>query len=1209
MRPPVFPGCIINQRNTTFMRKKELRHVVLSRGNIKKPLLIMRLTTFLILCFCLGGYASGFSQHKMSLQAGEITYQQLFEEIRKQTGCIVMYNNSTLDKGAKVKVGFSDADLEEVLKETLKTNGYAYETSGEFILIVKGERPQAERVEIRGIVVDTKGEPLPGTSVFIKNTSIGVSTDISGRFTLLAEPGEQPVLVFSFIGMRSKEVVYTGQKEIRVTLEDEVSEVEEVVVTGYQRIERRKMTSSITTIDMDRLKTVNQPNIDKLLQGQVPGMVIMSTSGAPGAVPQIRIRGTSTISGNVQPLWVVDGIILDDPINVDVGDILTNRNLIASGIGGVNVDDIESINVLKDAAATAIYGTKAANGVIVITSKKGNSGKTRISYTGSLTLGMQPRLKDAHMMNSKERIDVNMEMIRRGAFKATSSNAGEYGTVSDFERYYIDVQDRKMTWSEFEQKVNQLETVNTDWFDELFRNAITQRHSLSISGGTAKTNFYISGSYMDEQATAKKVSQQTYTSSVKVTTRLHDNLKVGSSVDLNMRRNRSFFATDSRENPYEWAIYTTRAHNAYNEDGSFNHLYINNVKYNFMENREHCWRESKSFGFRGNVDLEWRIIPDLTFTTLFSYSNQNTTEEDIATENSYFVRQRQANVYQVINYTTVYIWEEGGYRKIKNTNNNSLTFRNQLSYMPAAWGDHRMDLMIGQEIRTSKYEDETTQIYGYVHDRGRQQVMQYELMEYLGVPYWNMNLNKTAALSWYGVAGYSYKNRYTISFNARIDGSNRFGIKTNDLFQPLWAIGLNYQMKEENFLKDVNWVSYLTLKGSYGSQGNVASQAYSDLVATIGTIDAVKNENYLTINAPKNPNLKWEKTNSTNVALEFGLFNRKITGVVEYYHKKAVDLLGSKQVSLVSGFTSVQVNWASMLNRGWEFSLNTIPVDFRDFRWSSNINAGYNYNEVLDVYSVPTYATLTNPQRTNYASAAVVGKPINGLWSYRYAGLNEEGRAQFYNEKDEKVLKNMKNIDGLAYSGSTMPSWQGGWTNTFNYKKWTLSALLIGNFGNVIRLRNLTKDYVITFPEASQNMAKEFASRWQKPGDEAYTDIPVLEADPYESSLFSPYPSNAQMYNNSDLRTVKGDFVRLQNLSLSYDLYNDKMRNMGIQNIRFMLQGNNLHAWHTSKLKGQDPEATGAIMRHDAVNNANVSFGNTYLPIPRTYSFSVNIQF
>jgi TonB-linked SusC/RagA family outer membrane protein len=1176
-----------------------------------------------VLSFVLCSHATGFSQRRITLPAAEITYRQLFEQVRDQTGYIVMYSNDMLNRDDKVKVDYHRVPVDEVLDAVLSPRGLGHETDGEFILIVKKQRPssQVERVIIRGKVSDATGASLPGVTVRVKGTARGVATDHEGRFQITIEKGERVTLVFSFIGMKEKEIALAGETTLDVVMEDEISEMGEIIITGYQRVERRKLTSSISHVNMDDLKGINQPNIDKLLQGQVPGMMIMSTSGAPGAVPQIRVRGTSTISGNAQPLWVVDGIILDDPVNASVDDILTNRNLIASGIGGVNIDDIESINVLKDAAATAIYGTRAANGVIVIASKKGVAGKTRVNYSGSITIGERPRVEDAYMMNSKERIDVNLEMIRRGAFTATSTYAGQYGTVTDFERYFIDVQDRKITWEEFEQKVKQLEEVNTDWFKYLFRDAVTHRHSLGVSGGNEKTTFYLSGSYTDEQATARKVGMQTYTGAVKVYTRLRENLRVGGMLDVNARENKSFFAQDSRENPYEWAIYTTRAHNAYDENGNFNHMYINDLKFNFLENREQAWRASKSFGVKGTIDLEWRLIPEIAFNSLFSFTRQNTSEEDVATEDSYFVRARKKDLWYIVDYTSVPYWNDGGYRKFRSSNNSSLTFRNQLSYMQTLAGEHRFDVMIGQEIRTSNYEVETTEIYGYAHDRGHQQIPQYALQEYLGRPAWTQDVNKTAALSWYGTAGYSFRDRYTISINGRVDGSNRFGIKTNDLFQPLWAVGANYQIKEEEFMKEIKWIDYLTLRASYGTQGNVASQAYSSLVATIGRVDPEKNENYLTISAPKNPNLKWEKNYTTNVAIEFGILKRRLSGIIEYYHKKGVDMLGNKQVSRVSGFSSIQVNWASILNRGWEFSFNSVNIDARGFRWTSRLTAGYNYNEVLDVYSVPTYSLLTNAQRTDYSAAAVVGKPINGLWSYEFAGLNAQGRPMFYNGKnvlDEQgnpteeratVITGMNNIDALVYSGSTMPTWQGGLTNAIHYKNFTLSALLIGNFGNIIRLRSLTTDYDFAFPAPGQNLSKELAYRWREPGDEERTNIPVLEVDPWEASITYPYPASAQMYNNSDIRTVKGNFVRLQNLSLAYDWSSQFLREAGIQNIRLMAQGYNLRAWHSSKLKGQDPEATGALMKYSATNSANVSFGNTYLPLPRTYSFSINVQF
>ena len=370
------------------------------------------LLCFLVaMCCTFSAWALPSQDKTVTLKLHNVSIETVLDAVKKQTGVNMLYNSQMFKGVPPVSIDAKNEKWEIALKLILNPQGFDYVVKDGIVVIRKMQAEKREN-RIRGMVVDSNREPIPGASIIVKGTRTGTSTNIEGEFTLDVRD-DKVALEISFIGMKTKEVNYAGQKELDVVLEEELSEMDEVVVTGYQKIERRKLTSSITTVDMETLKTVNQPNIDKLLQGQVPGMTIMSTSGAPGAVPQIRIRGTSTISGNVQPLWVVDGVILDDPVDATVDDILTNRNLIASGIGGVNVDDIESISVLKDAAATAIYGTRAANGVIVITSKKGNVGKTRITYNGSVHVGMRPELKDAYMMNSKERIDVNMEMIQK----------------------------------------------------------------------------------------------------------------------------------------------------------------------------------------------------------------------------------------------------------------------------------------------------------------------------------------------------------------------------------------------------------------------------------------------------------------------------------------------------------------------------------------------------------------------------------------------------------------------------------------------------------------------------------------------------------------------------------------------------------------------------------------------------------------------------
>ncbi|TDQ75401.1 SusC/RagA family TonB-linked outer membrane protein [Sphingobacterium yanglingense] len=1177
-----------------------------------KSMALGKRTTILLVALAFAQMSMAAFAQRVSIKRKGMTLSQVFSEIKRQCNCDFFYNESLVKSNRPVDIDMQNATVQEVLDHCFKNQPLQYSIDNKTIVITA--KPQSiaqQKVQVRGRVMDYKGKPLQGITVSEKdNPRNTVGTDVDGTY-VISVTSTNATLVFKSMGFETLQIPLQGKTWTEVRLTPAENQLDDVVVTGYQNLNKKSLTGSVATVNMEQLETIFQPNIDKLLQGQVPGMTVMSTSGAPGAMPQIRIRGTATLSGNTQPLWVVDGIILDDAVNVSVDDIMTNRNLIASGIGGVNVEDIESINVLKDAAATAIYGTRAANGVIVITSKKGKAGKTRLSFTSNLSLGERPRIEDAYMMNSKERIDVNREMINRGFFNANSPAAGEYNTVSDFERYFIDVMDKKLTWDQFNQNVNYLETVNTDWFQHLFRTSITNRQNLSVSGGDEKTTFYASGSYMDDQATAKGVGQKTYTGSLKVYTKIYDKIRLGVMMDINARENKSFFAVDSKENPFEYAIYTTRAQPATNPDGTYSHFYLNGLEYNFLENRDKGWRDSRNFGLRGSLDLEYKIMKDLTFTSLFSYAKQSTTDEDIAVDDSYFVRIRKKDNREIVNGEYVYTWKDGGYRKDKNSYNGSITFRNQLTYNPFFNNLHYLNVMIGQEVRKSRTSDVSTEIYGYSHDRGHQQIPQFDYMKKLAIPTWTENLNDGANLSYFGAVNYTYDNRYTMSFNVRTDGSNRFGLKTNQLFQPLWAIGANYQMKEEEFLQDVDWVSYLTLKGSYGSQGNVAAQAYSDLVARIGVSDAVNPSNYVTIIAPKNPNLKWEQTYTANAALEAGFFKRRLMFNVEWYHKKAVDLLGNRQVSQVTGFDQVQVNWASMLNQGWEFSFNTINIDNENFRWSTNMNFGFNKNKVLDVYTKPTVQNLTDPRRTNYSATAVVGEPIDGLWSYRFAGLNEQGRATFYTAKEgEKVLYGMTNVNGLAYSGVMNPTTQLGFTNTFTYKRITLSGLFIGSFGNVMRLRNMSNGSFLSFPDPTQNMSKEWVDRWQKPGDEAYTNIPVLEGAT-DNALTALAPTNGLMFDNSDLRTVKGDFIRLQNLSVSYDYFTPRLRALGIQNIRLALQGNNLYVWKDKELKGQDPEAQGSrnLQYSNTRERAAINFGNTYLPVPRSYSLSLMVQF
>ncbi|MCD8186889.1 MAG: SusC/RagA family TonB-linked outer membrane protein, partial [Rikenellaceae bacterium] len=879
-------------------------------------------------------YAVAFSNYVHE----KTTLREVIWELQKQTDLVFVYNTADVEGVQVPDFSVSRKSVPEVLDLCLRQEPSLEYEFADDVVVIKRVNPlvrqqlQVEQRVLSGRVTDEKGYPVSGVAVMVQGTSIGVVTDGEGRYQIRMPEGQGQVLLYSMLGYNPVRITYTGQHQQNVRLQEFNNHMDKVVVTGYQKIERRTLTAAISTVDMERIGHINQPSIDKLLQGQVAGMTIVNTSGTPGALPQIRIRGTATISGSVQPLWVVDGMILDDPVNIDVSDLITNRNLISSGIGGVNVDDIESINILKDAAATALYGTRAGNGVIVITTRSGQIGRPQVRYNASIFVNERPRSKDAYMMNSKDRIAVNFEMIDQGVFSPSSPGPGQFTNASDFEKYYVDVVDRKLTWSQFEQKIKELETTNTDWFKHLFRNAVTHRHNIDVNGGTETIKYYASASFLDEQATAIGVGQKTYAETLKTDIRLHEKLKLITKLNVSARDNDSFLGNDSWENPYEYATYTTRAHRAYDEQGDPNYMFRYGQKFHYMENREQAWRQSKNFSFTANVALEWNILQDLHFRTSLSVMKQNTTDTDIATEESYLVRLRKYN----FNLWNDDMWTDGGWRKDRSVNGRSLTLTSFVSYMPVVNDQHRFDVTFGNEIKDSKTLGITTEIYGYAHNRGHQMIPQWDLIEAIGRPYWTEDPYRAATLSFYGVLGYTFKNRYTASFNWRTDASNGFGLKTNERVNPIWAVGLNYQVKEESFLRDQDWLTFLTLRGSYGIQGNLPSESYSDVVGSFAPSDGLNPDPKLNITAPKNPGLKWEKIKNTNLALEFGLFNHRVTAVLEYYHRHTVDALGYRSVSQVTGFDRLQVNWASIKNKGWEITLNTINIRNRNFRWTTN---------------------------------------------------------------------------------------------------------------------------------------------------------------------------------------------------------------------------------------------------------------------------------
>lgn len=532
-----------------------------------KILRIMKLTVMFLFVTFLSVSASGFAQ-ETTIRVNNTSLKQIFKEIRQKMGYTFVFNEQIVNKEGKISLDITSDDIHEILDKCLENTSLDYEIQGDAIVILLKEKQtvqegEKEVVKITGSVKDKNGSPLPGVTVLVKGTTVGVATDVNGNYSIVLPEIKEPILVFSFIGMRTEEIA-ANNKVINVTMQESAEQLEEVVVnTGYQTINTRNLTSSVSSVRAEDILVAGMTSIDAALEGRIPDLLLMSNSGEVGSTPRIRIRGTSTLLGNREPLWVLDGIILTDPVRVDPTDLNNPDyiNIIGNAISGINPQDIERIDVLKDASATALYGTRAANGVIVVTTKKGRSGKARLSYNHTSKLTRRPRYsdRDINLMNSQERVRFGKELTDMHYIFP------EGMVMVGYEGAFYRLQTGASNYEQFMNEVEFYEKVNTDWFDVLTRDAYSHGHNVSISGGSDDTRYYTSIGYDRENGVSKTTYTERYTALINLNTELFGKLRLGLQLNGNIQKKNHLMESI---NTMDYAYNTTRALPCYNEDGS-----------------------------------------------------------------------------------------------------------------------------------------------------------------------------------------------------------------------------------------------------------------------------------------------------------------------------------------------------------------------------------------------------------------------------------------------------------------------------------------------------------------------------------------------------------------------------------------------------------------------------------------------------------------
>ncbi|WP_320914828.1 SusC/RagA family TonB-linked outer membrane protein [Butyricimonas paravirosa] len=1175
----------------------------------------MKLFIFLMCCFTFSLSANSFAQQeKVNLDLQGVSIKTLFSEIQRQTNLHFIFNTEQTEQLNKLTVKAKEESVKSVLDRVFEGTGFTYTFRDNIIMVRfegKNSVQQANKeMEIRGVVKDKSGEPLPGVTVLIVGTQLGTATGMDGDFLLRVPEQDSVRLRFSFVGMKTKDVPYKkSQPALVVVLEEEAESIGEIVVTGYQQIEKRNLTSSVVTVKTSELKTIGASSIEQMLQGVVPGLSVVNTSAAPGAAPKIRIRGTATISGNADPLWVLDGVILENSVPVTAADLNSPdvMNMFNSVIGGINPNDIESITVLKDASATAIYGTRAANGVIVVTTKKGKANSFNIAYQHTSTLSIRPYYDNFDLLNSKERIALAWENYEDGlsVWGGTHFN-GTPGLEGLLNSYALG----QITREQLNSMANKLEETNTDWFKTLFRNAYTQTHNLSVSGGTERTNYYISLNYNGEEGVDKASEYKNYGGMVKVNTRLFQGVNMGAILQMD-RRDREMY--HSSIDLFNYAVRTSRAIPLHEDNGDL-HYYIGTVsgrwhKFNILNELANTGNESTQTDIKGIVNLTVNLYKGLKYEGLFSYASSHSTARDYATEKSAYVADIRG-----------YEYGEGSEEDIKKSplpyggvyneqtyEQRSSLIRNGLTYKGSLTEDLSIDVLLGQEFRNTNYKGLKSNTFGYFHDRGN---TFYEPA--LGESTGHLKRNKVTRslvdrsnISYYGVVSAMYGDRYVLNANIRFDGSNLFGSNPKYRYLPLWSISGRWIISNESFLQDNNTISNLALRASYGLRGNIVEDSSPSIIAAALPPNAVTGLFEMEIQQAPNPDLKWETTASFNVGLELGLFDDRLSLDVDYYLDESKDLIAYKSVSSVSGFSGKYVNYADVRNQGIDVSLSGTLLKNKDWRWTAAFNMGYVKNKVTKSTSTAQAKYLVQSVYT--PGEVYEGKPVDGMFSYRFAKLDDKGMPMFY-DKDgnvlgvdsEEIVNYPYDLGNLKYEGTRDPLFSGGLNTRVSYKNVSLSMLFAFGLKNVVRLP--ARAYVTT-PAEDENANSSIKDRWRPGQDNTGKTIPALSAgDGYITTADGNFYAT-DWYNLSDQTVVPGDYLRFRNLMIEYQLparWTNKVvvgdRKMG--NVTLKFQAQNLFVIADKRLKGYDPET---------INYTTTSYGS--LPLARTFTLGLNINF
>ncbi len=1162
-----------------------------------KTVKIMKLTAVLLFAACMQVSATGYSQN-ITLNKKDVPLQSVFRDIEKQSGYEFFYKVSLEKNFKNVTVSLNNTPLKQALNEVLTDQNLVYEIVNKTIVInekkITPVIPDEEvilsipPIDVHGRVVNEKGEPVEGTTVTVKGTRNATATDADGNF-MLKGVDENATLVISGVNIETMEVKVLGKTNLgNIVTRVRAGVGEEVVVsTGYQNIPKERATGSFVNIDNKTLNQQVSTDIISRLSAISNGVVVDKGTAGNG---QIMIRGLSTIQGPRTPLIVIDNFPYSGNLN------------------NINPNEIENITILKDAAAASIWGAKAGNGVIVITTKKGRYNQPlSIDFNANATIGEKPDLSYIKQINSSDFIDIEQMLYSKGYYNSQINSSGR-PVVSPVVELLIKKSNGTLSTADADAEINRLK--NTDIRDQfnkyMYQYALSQQYSMNLKGGTEKLAWSTFWGY-DRNSSNVDASYSRLNLSFQNVFKPIKNVQVLSGVFFTSGKNNSGkpgygnIVAKGSSYIFPYAQFADEDGNALPVVKDYRQSYLagngllSDWKYYPLEDYKHSKLTNFSNDILINIGSNYKLFNFLSADIKYQYERQETETRNLRDQDSYFARDIVNRFTQISSSDGIlYKVPQGGILDLTNAILIAHNLRGQFDFNKV-WGMNQLSAIGGAELRTANTKGNVTRFYGY-----NDNTLSFGNVDYL-TPFPNFitgrnafipNINDisdqtTRYVSCFANAAYTYGGKYTLSLSGRRDASNLFGVKTNDQWNPFWSYGVSWNVFNENFYH-FGLLPYLKLRATYGFSGNIDPSMVAATTIYYAGTNPYTSGPLAQIRDFYNPELKWESSGMLNVGLDFRSKNERISGSIEYYLKKGKDLFGAALLDYTGGAGSQIIkNVAGMKGNGVDIEIKSLNIN-RGLKWETTFNFSYYKDQVTDYY-------LYSKQGSNFITttsvipvSGMVGKSVYSVFAYKWAGLDPKtGEPRGYlNQETSKDYTSITGadtrIEDLRYFGSAIPTKFGSIINYISFKNLSVSFSIVYKLGYYFRRNSI--NYSSLFSNWNGN--SDFAHSWKQPGDELYTNVPAL--------IYPANSSSDNFYSGSEVLVEKGDHMRLQYIHLSYDIINNQSKPSAFKNMQIYLNLSNLGViWKMNK-SHIDPD---------------YNYGLNPLVNPRAYSLGIRAGF